>query len=187
MKNICEWRKSPVFPKNYEISNNGQVKNSLTGKILKPANDKYGYLYYVLCVNGERRTIKAHRLVAIAFIPNPENKPTVNHKNGIKSDNRVENLEWATHKEQANDPLTYRHLYAAILKRDNKAAGAKRNFGRIKTSVYKDGRLIGNFKSQKDAADYTGVSYGKVSQCVNGHKKECNGYVFTKLKFGNEP
>ena len=63
--------------------------------IMKPFTDKGGYLRVKLL--GETR--KVHRLVAIAFIPNPENKPTVNHINGIRDDNRVENLEWATHSE----------------------------------------------------------------------------------------
>ena len=180
MKNICEWRKSPIFPNNYEVSNEGQVKNIRTGKILKPATDKYGYFYYILCVNGKRRTVKAHRLVASAFISNPENKPTVNHKNGIRNDNRVENLEWATNKEQANDPLTYQHLCNAIRQRDNRAIGAKRDFGRIKTSVYKDGYLVGSYKSQKEAADSIGVSHSKISQCISGKIQSCKGYVFIK-------
>ena len=69
-------------------------------KLLKPKIDKYGYKNVVLTKNGKRKTYLVHRLVGQAFIPNPNNKPTINHINGIKTDNRVCNLEWATHKEQ---------------------------------------------------------------------------------------
>ena len=70
------------------------------GKFLSPGIDQYGYERVVLTRNGVRKSYQVHRIVAKAFIPNTENKPTVNHKNGIKADNRVENLEWATHREQ---------------------------------------------------------------------------------------
>ena len=74
--------------------------------VMKPFSDKNGYLRVKLL----GKTCKVHRLVATAFIPNPENKPTVNHINGIKSDNRVDNLEWATYTENT------RHAYDTGLK-----------------------------------------------------------------------
>ena len=185
MKNTCRWADSPIFPNEYSISNDGRVLSKRKGREIRPTHDKYGYLYYVLCVNSERKTVKAHRLVAMAFIENPLNKPTVNHKNGIRTDNRVEHLEWATHPEQSNDPLTYQKLCEMSKKRDYQEMGMRRNFGRIKTNVYKNGKFIRSFGSLKMAADYTGVSCGQVSQCVSGQKKSCKGYEFKRIEEDN--
>ena len=86
----------------YEISNYGNVKNKNTHKILKPS-ERGGYLGISLTFNDDKRkSFKIHRLVALMFIPNTENKETVNHKNHNKLDNHVDNLEWMTTTEQNN-------------------------------------------------------------------------------------
>ena len=85
--------------KNYSVSSCGMVKNNLTGRILSIKCKKDGYISVVL-TNDRKKSFQIHRLVAQHFIDNPDNKPTVNHKNGKKSDNRMENLEWLTMKEQ---------------------------------------------------------------------------------------
>lgn len=182
--NTCDWKKTHIFSDNYLVSKDGQVMNVMTKRLLKPTKDKDGYLYYVLCVNGIRKTIKAHRLVAMAFIENPLNKPSIDHINGIKTDNHVENLRWVTNKENSNNPITLQKLQTNSklnLKKMYKKS-VERDFGRIKTKVYKGDEFIGVFESQKLASEYTKVSPGKVSQCVTGKIKSCKGYVFKEIE-----
>lgn len=87
------------FEKRYAISNYGNVKNLKTGKILKSQLRKDGYFQIGLEIKDKKIMFLIHRLMAIAFISNPLDKKFINHINGIKADNRLENLEWVTHKE----------------------------------------------------------------------------------------
>jgi hypothetical protein len=89
---------------NYEISNLGNVKSlnynrTKKEKLLKKCNDSDGYEVVILCNKLGKKTLKVHRLVALHFIDNEDNKKEVNHINGIKTDNRIENLEWCTASE----------------------------------------------------------------------------------------
>jgi hypothetical protein len=94
-----DWRPVIGFEAEYLISNHGRVWSNHSHKVLKNKCTQ-GYHYVSLCSGGFRQERRIHRLVAEAFIPNPYGKTTVNHINENKSDNRVENLEWATTQEQ---------------------------------------------------------------------------------------
>ena len=102
-----EWRSVVGFEGKYEVSNLGRVRSLMCQKgkrkhpwYMKGKIDRYGYPVVCLRRNGKNKHIPVHRLVATAFIPNPEGKETVNHRNGLKTDNRTFNLEWATQSEQ---------------------------------------------------------------------------------------
>ena len=103
------WRDIKGYEGDYQISSNGRVKslkfNISTQKyehIMKPQPTWGGYLRVALRKDGKIRLFAVHRLVAEAFIPNLNNKPVVNHINGNRQDNKLENLEWVTHKENSN-------------------------------------------------------------------------------------
>lgn len=151
------------------------------------AKDNKGYLRVRLYIEGRRPTIKVHRAVAKAFIPNPENKPEVNHKDGNKENNRVDNLEWSTPGENTA------HAYNTGLKEKTrewcrkmgstvgKAALAidreKRKTPVIATRV-SDGAVF-EFSSQCEAAEKTGTPQPNILKVLKGHRKTANGYVFT--------
>ena len=102
-----EWKAIPGYEGRYEISNIGRVLSKTTNRFLKPNLMNHGYVCVHLYSGGRNtRTIKTlHQLVAQAFVPNPNGYTEVNHKNFLKRDNRAENLEWVTRKENVQHAL----------------------------------------------------------------------------------
>ena len=144
-----QWRPVVGYEGLYEVSSYGNVYSMRTKKILKPRDNGRGYLRVNLYKNGKQKNCRVHRLVAEAFIPNPENKPTLNHINEIKTDNRVCNLEWMTHKENTQYSLAKRVLC-------------------IETGDIYD--------SIKEATEKTGVNPKNIGQCCNGRRKTAGGF-----------
>jgi len=102
------WKEIEGYEGLYEVSSEGRVRSIIKGNYLtfKSLNK---YQRVGLCVHSLQKWFLVHRLVAQAFIPNPDNKPEVDHINCDRSDNRVENLRWVTSKENNNNPLTRQH------------------------------------------------------------------------------
>lgn len=118
---------------NYMISNLGRVKSlnyNHTGeeRVLRCGANKDGYHIVGLYKNGKRRMFRVNRLVAQTFIPNPENKPRVDHINTIRTDNRVDNLRWVTDTENSNNPITKQNMSTSRIGNQN-AKGNKSTKG----------------------------------------------------------
>lgn len=113
------WKDIPDYDGKYQISNMGRILNNHTKRISKGFNHGNGYLYYTFNKDGKKKNAYVHRLVAEAFIPNFENKRTVNHKDFDRTNNTVENLEWSTHKENlkySSDNMSRARLSKSIVK-----------------------------------------------------------------------
>jgi len=103
--NLCNFKNIRGYEGRYMISEKGEIYSKISKKILKTCLTKVNYHMITLCGRYKKEKLYVHRLLAIAFIPNPENKATVNHKNGVKTDNRLANLEWNTYSENNQHAL----------------------------------------------------------------------------------
>lgn len=153
-----------IFTNNYAVSDTGEVRNNHTGRILKPYEDKDGYLMVNLTFNGKRRFVGVHRLVAETFIPNPDNLPQVNHKDENKQNNVVSNLEWCD------------AVYNANYGTRNLKAGRK---NAKKVYQYKDGELVGVWLGTKMASRALSIKSSHISDCARGIKKSAGGYTWS--------
>ena len=134
---------------------------------LKPLVKKCGYAYVTLVDSeGGLKYKRVHRLVAEAFIPNPDNLPTVNHLNEVKTDNRVSNLEWCTYKDNAN----YGNRNAKVGEGHSKA---------VLMIHPRTGQIVGSYKSMTTAAERIGgANVGHISACCRGSRKTSGGYCW---------
>lgn len=164
------WKDIKGYEGLYIVSSFGRVKSLdylHTGKekILKPWKQKNGYLQVQLCKNKKRKGVTVHRLVATAFIDNPENKPQIDHINSIKDDNRVDNLRWCTAKENTNNAITISKRY-----------GANSCRARGVLQFTKEGVFVRKWECMRDAARVLGIGYKHISSCCLGKRKTAYGY-----------
>ena len=156
------WKDIAGFEGLYQVSNLGNVKRLISERVFEErligrSIDRYGYVKRVLSKGGKSHCFTEHRLVAMSFIENPNNKATVNHKNGIKTDNTVENLEWLTSGENT------RHAIETGLK-DNK--GIKHNKCKLTEEQVLEIRKIGYSKTRTSLSKKYGVSTSSILRII---------------------
>lgn len=148
----------------YIVYSDGRVKNKNTGRVLKAETTKNGYRRVTLSYKGKTHRYLLHRLLAMCFIPNPHNKPCVNHKDGDKSNNSVENLEWATHSENEY------HSYIVLGKKV--PTGIDRWNGRFTDDDIKSIIVYARDHTHKATAEKFGCSRQYVSDLVAGRRRK---------------
>lgn len=180
-KLVEEWRPIEGFEGLYEVSNLGNVKSVeryvfhlrygkkfIKEKIRKPIDSGIGYLQVVLFKNGKRKNHLVHRLVAEAFISNPNNLPQVNHKDEDKTNNNVNNLEWCTSK--------YNNNYGTAKARISEKHINHPSMSKVVFQYTLNGKLIAEFPSTHEAERRTGVNRGNICSCCRGNYKSAGGY-----------
>ena len=160
------WKDIKGYEGLYMVSDQGRVRSlpraTTKGRILKPIKLRDGYLYVVLSKNGKHKRMAIHRLVALVFISNPDNKPQVNHKSEVKTQNNVENLEWVTPSENIN--------YGTRNERDSKnKINGKGSKQVIQTTL--DNTIIKIWPSASEAGR-NGFNLGNIVLCCQGKEKQ---------------
>lgn len=176
------WLPVVGYETNYLVSNFGRVKATFFRKTLnrtdvtikKQGYNKRGYPTIGLNNGDDRTMIKTvHRLVAKAFIPNPENKATVNHKNAIKTDNSLENLEWATYSENLIHAIDLGIKHPPIPNMGSKHYMSKRIF-----QLNKNEDIVKEWDCISGAAKELNIFASTISRCCLGKQKEYKGFIW---------
>jgi hypothetical protein len=171
-----EWQNIADYEEIYEVSNLGNVRNKKTKRVLKPSN-RGGYLVVGLCKNSKGKSIAIHRLVATAFISNPENKPQVNHKDKVRNNNIVENLEWNnaaennSHRSQGVIQTTNQHVKVWRINKDTNE----------KLEKYNSIEDAANWIVNNTYSPTFHTARGNISTCINGKYKSACGFKWEKI------
>ena len=197
MKEI--WKDIKGYEGIYQVSSEGRVRSldridnnnhPLKGVILKPYISNSGYLLVGLYKQQKRDRKLLHRLVAEAFIPNPDNKPEIDHINTIKTDNTVwlnedgsvnydkTNLRWTTRKENINNPLTKTKMQINARKPSKGKYGKKHHRSKPIIQYDKDGNFIREWECANDVERVLGISNKHIGSVCLGKRKSCGGYIW---------
>lgn len=170
------WKDIEGYEGKYQISNLGRVKaldfkRTKKERIMKPHINTSGYLAINLYKNAKFKTYRIHRLIAQAFISNPENKPCINHIDGNKLNNSIDNLEWCTHRE---------NTIHAIKTGLSSSPTVKYGTDNPKSKKVKQYDLQGKFLKTWDCISDAGKSLNAthISDVCNGKRKSCKGYMW---------
>lgn len=184
------WADIEGFEGYYQVSNLGNVRSldrtivqsnnkirHFKGRILKQKIDKDGYATVMLRkrTEGVRKSVTVHRLVAEAFIPNLDNKPTINHRNGIKTDNSAQNLEWSTHRENTTHAIRTGLIDIEHFKKNVTCLANEKR--KKKVLQISNGEVVAVYGSIPEAAEAMKIKYPKVVRdCCHGRRKTAYGY-----------
>lgn len=172
------WKSVVGYEGLYEVSDLGRVRSlnyNHTGvaKILNPRKNRGGYLLVALFKDGKRNDMQVHRLVAQAFIPNPLNLDTVNHRDEGKTNNAASNLEWMSLADNLN--------YGSHNMRSAEARVNHPKMSKLVRQLDKQGNLLATFPSTHEAERVTRIHRQSICACCNGKNKSAGGYVWKYL------
>lgn len=182
-----EWKWIKGYEGLYKVFRNGVIVsedrldrfNRRVGGVMKPqkTGPKRSYLFVPLFKDGKVKRVYVHRIVAEAFIPNPQQKPCVDHIDCNTFNNSADNLRWVTHKENMNNPITRQRMIDESSKYVSQA-GSDNPFSR-KVAMYSlDGSLIGEFDSAGQIEKQYGIRSASISRVCYGQRNQTHGYVF---------
>lgn len=181
------WKPIKGYEGLYLISNLGNIKNK-RGKYRKISIGKRGYKCVTLCKNGKHKNKTLHRLLMESFVPNPENKPHIDHIDGNRLNNNLNNLRWVTQKENNNNPVTKGKLWRGDNRDDivRKMLETRSNNGGkyspIKIYAYtKHGEFFKSYYSIGEAARIMGVDAKRIQSILNNNHKQVCGYIWSTV------
>ena len=169
------WKDIKGYERLYQVSNLGKIKSlnynhTKEEKIRKLDKSNKGYLSILLCNNNGKKKYNVHRLVAEAFIPNPDNLPQVNHIDGNKENNQVNNLEWCTNG--------YNEAHAYKLGLKSKNYGSKNGMAKAVLQFDLDNNFIDEYKTIEEAHQKTKIAVDTIIRSCKNRTKKHNKYIF---------
>ena len=175
------WKPIPNYEGFYEVSNTGKVRSVYRyRRVLKPMISNTGYERVDLFKDKDRKQFSVHRLVAMVFVGNPNQKPFVNHKDENKLNNSADNLEWVSHVENC------RYGTAIVRRTEHFDYGHRKinNANQIKVcskpikQYTKNGSFVREWASASECHRETGIGISEIREVVKGKRKSAGGYVF---------
>ena len=166
---IKKWNDIPEYEGIYQVSNFGEVKNVKHGRILRQCRHRLGYMSVMLYKSGTPKRMMIHRLVALAFLENPDGLEFVNHKDENKANNHVDNLEWCSREYNAQYGTSGQRIA-------NKRRTSQTNHSRKVIQQDEFGNVLKVWNSIADASRNTKTARTSIFECCNGIHRTSNGF-----------